>query len=80
MIVSRLVVSQVQIYLFTGNKVDSDELEPEFIATTFTITTTITTASTTTTTTTEFIDESTDKEPMMLRYIILFLRKLILKS
>merc|ERR1712198_130360 len=49
-----------------GNKVDPDELEPEFIATT---STTITTS--TTTTTTEFIDESTDKKPMMLRYIIL---------
>ena len=44
MIVSRLVVSQVQIYLFTGNKVDPDELEPEFIATS---STTITTSTTT---------------------------------
>ena len=79
MIVSRLVVSQVQIYLFTGNKVDPDELEPEFIATTSTTITTSTT-TTATTSTTEFIDESTDKKPMMLRYIILFLRKLILNK
>merc|ERR1711988_1218950 len=59
-----------------GNKVDPDELEPEFIATSSTtITTSTTTITTATTPTTEFIDESTDKKPMMLRYIILFLRK-----
>merc|ERR1719300_1554766 len=48
-----------------GNKVDPDELEPEFIATSSTTISTPTTTATTTTTT-EFIDESTDEEPMML--------------